>query len=415
MSRVAILSAIFFGLLLLDPTPAAAQEAPSELSEEATISMLTILPGDEIHSEFGHSAFRVHDPVHEIDWTYDYGTFDFTDPYFLPKFLYGQLDYFLAVSTYAASERHYRQKERPIIEQTLNLTHEQRNEVFQFLQWNAQPENRTYRYDFLFDNCSTRIRDVLEQTLGDEVSFAAAPAPNESFRHLLKPYVDSRPLVNLGFDLGLGTPTDREATAREFMFLPIPLMDAFDEATVEAGGSTDPLVAETDTLLWVDGYEATPAALDWPFWLAWAVALIGIGAVARNYARQEAPSPWPDVGLLTLVGVIGVTISFLWFIAEHEVTNYNWNLLWAWPTHLIAAIMLARSYDPRKILSGYLAIAAGFGFLTLAGWLWWPQDFHPTAFPIVLVLTVRLAWQAFTLAEDPSQLRSTADPVPAHS
>jgi len=390
------LSLLILAVLWL-PVEAGAQPIP-RLSDSSRVSMLTILPGEAVYSEFGHSAFRVRDPARGIDRLYNYGTFDFSDPFFVPKFVYGQLDYYLSVVPYDPAYRHYRSQRRPIIEQHLRLTAEQRTALFRFLEINARPENRMYRYDFLFDNCSTRIRDALEAAVGDAVQFTGQPDLNQSFRHLLDPWVADRPPLSLGFDLVLGTPADRVATPREVMFLPTHLMAAFDHATLQAGSTTQPLVARTDTTLWFTGYDATERAFPWPRWLAWVGFVAGLGLTLRR-ARQNdrAPGRGLDTALLVFTGLAGGIMFFLWFISEHAVTNSNWNLLWAWPTHLLAAVLVWRHADAAW-LRLYLGAAAGTALLTAGGWTLWPQDLHAAVLPLTLLLAVRLGWRAYTMA-----------------
>ncbi len=381
-------------LLLSDRTAA---QSISSLSDSARVSMLTILPGEAVYSEFGHSAFRVRDPEHNIDRVYNYGTFAFGDPFFVPKFVYGQLDYYLSVVPHDPAYRHYQRQRRPIIEQHLQLTANQRNALFRFLEINARPENRTYRYDFLFDNCSTRIRDALEAAVGEAVQFTGQPDPNNSFRHLLDPWVADRPPLSLGFDLMLGTPTDRVATPREVMFLPVYLMEAFDHATIQADGTTQPLVARTDTTLWFEGYDATEQAFPWPRWVSWIGFVVVGGITARNTLRGERPGRGLDATLLGLTGLAGSIMFFLWFISEHAVTNYNWNLLWAWPTHLIAAVLVWRHADSAW-LRPYFGGAAGLALLTVLGWTLWPQDLHPAVLPLALLIAARFGWRAYVMA-----------------
>lgn len=392
-----LLFASLVGVFL--PERAPAQSIPA-LSEASTVSMLTILPGDAVYAEFGHSTFRVRDPVLGIDRVYNYGTFDFSDPAFIPKFIYGQLDYMLSVTPYEPTYRHYENEGRPIIEQHLRLDQMQRQALFRFLEINARPENRTYRYDFLFDNCSTRIRDALEASVGDAVRFTPQPDPNETFRRLLDPWVADRPLLDVGFDLGLGTPTDRIATPREAMFLPIYLMEAFDHAAIERDGTTDPLVAETDTTLWFEDYEATEQTFPWPRWIAWTGLLLALGLTVRGVVRGTHPHRRLDAFFFGLVGLAGSLIVFLWFLSEHTVTNQNWNLLWAWPTHLVAAVVLWRN-PKRDALRLYCWIGAGATLLTALGWPLWPQDLHAAVLPVVLLLALRLARQAYALREHP--------------
>jgi hypothetical protein len=381
---------------LLWARPAHAQDAPP-LSRQAEATMLTILPGDAIYSEFGHSAIRIHDPVRGIDVLYSYGTFDFSDPMFVPKFTYGQLDYFLSTQRYAPMIDAYKRMERPVIEQYLDLTPRQVQHLFQFLYDNAKPENRGYRYDFLFDNCSTRVRGALEDALGPAVSFSGSPDPQQSFRHLLDPYVADRPLTDVGFDVGLGLPSDQIASSREVMFLPEYLFWAFENATIrpETGDAgSKPLVARTDTLFWVDEYDARESAFPWPLALTWLVAVAGVVLTVRRLRQPpgEPPSRRWDAVFFGIAGVVGLIISFLWFISEHLVTNANMNLLWAWPTHLILAVHLLRHPLPTSASSWtaryLLASAVVTGILT-AGWFVWPQSLHAAIFPLALLLTLR--------------------------
>lgn len=389
-------------VLLLFSTAASAQIPP--LSDSSRVSLLTILPGDAVYSEFGHSAFRITDPEQGIDRVYNYGTFDFRDPWFIPKFVYGRLDYMLSVTTYPRARQHYEVQRRPIIEQELRLTRTERSKLFRFLEINARPENRTYRYDFLFDNCSTRLRDALKTVMGDSLQFPPAPDPQKSFRHLLDIYVADRPALDLGFDLGLGQRADRVASPWETMFLPNYLMAAFDHATVASNGTARALVTRTDTLYWIDGYDATERAFDWPTLLGWLLLIGGLGLTGWNAARTPSVGRRFDAALLLVAGLAGVLMVFLWFIAEHTVTNQNWNLLWAWPTHLWAAVVLWRSSVPKDALRYYLTGTAGLSAVVAAGWAIWPQDLHAAVLPLVMLLGLRAGWQAYhtgTPADEP--------------
>jgi hypothetical protein len=377
-------------LFLLSLHPCSAQGQP-QLSEQSQISLITILPGDPVHTFAGHSAFRIHAPERDLDRLYNYGTFDFSDPLFIPKFTYGYLRYFLSVSPYRPTVRVYKQQGRPVIEQRLNLTPSQRTALYQFLRENAQPQNRYYQYDFFFDNCSTRIRDALKETLGENVDFSNAPAPNRSFRRLLDPYVASRPFLDLGFDLGLGLPADQKASAWEAMFLPGHLKEAFAHATVSANGTRRPLVAQTDTVQWVSDYGATTPAFDWPIALSGLFLILVLGWTSWQAKTQRSPSGRGDAFLFACVGFAGLVICYLWFISTYAVTDLNLNLGWAWPTHLVAAILLLR----RPTSSGlrtYLGVTATATALFALGWPIWPQNFHLAVLPFILGVGVRAGW-----------------------
>ncbi len=398
------LSVVFLG------TPLTSTAQPSSLSEQSEISMVTILPGDPVYTMFGHSALRVHDPAQNIDRLYNYGTFDFDDPLFIPKFAYGHLRYFLSVASYPGAVQVYKQQGRPVIEQKLNLSTEQKTALYRFLQTNAQPDHRYYQYDFFFDNCSTRIRDALKHALGDAVTFTDRPNPDRSFRHLLDPYAADRPLLDLGFDLGLGTPADRDPTPREAMFLPELLLKAFNHATVTRNGTPQPLVAQTDTTFWISGYTSTPSSFDWPVPLAWLFLGLTLAWTGWQATTGRLPGETGDALLLAVVGLIGAMVFFLWFISEHMVTQNNWNLLWAWPTHLIAAAVLLRRPGAYGLHLYLGATALSIAALAL-GWTRLPQDLHAAVFPFMLALGVRAGWRA--LLPSVIEQSTSSPPTPA--
>ncbi len=378
--------------------PAQAQPEPPELSEQSQISVLTILPGDEIYSLWGHSAFRVFDPDQGIDLTYNYGTFDFSNVVvFTARFAYGRMDYMLSVEPFPRTVLVYRDYlKRPIIEQVLRLDREQRTALFRFLQTNALPENRTYRYDFLYDNCSTRIRDVLEAALGARIRFASEPDPGLSFRQLINLYGRQKPFLDLGMNLLLGTPTDRTAAPYQTMFLPDFLMEALAHASVETEESFEPLVASTDTVFWIDGYKREEAPPPWPAFLFWLTFALATFLTLRAYRKDDLDRRWPDVVLFGAAGLGGLLLVVMWFATEHTVPQNNWNLFWMWPTHTVAAIALARRNRPGWLRAYMMAIA----FVTLVfcfGWFFWPQGLHPAALPLALLLALRGAWWAYAL------------------
>ncbi len=385
-----MLARFVFPLVLL-ATAAAAQPA-AQLSPDAEVSLLTMLPGDEVYALFGHTAYRITDPSLGLDRTYNYGTFDFDQPFFIARFARGLLDYQLSAAPFAQTLAQYRYLERPIIEQRLGLPAAAKQRLFELLETNYLPENRAYRYDFFFDNCSTRPRDILETALGQRLAYASNDsAPPRTFRDLLQPYLEGAPLTDLGINLGLGAPTDRVATPREAMFLPLELMDAYDGATLDGQS----LVAATDTLFWVAGAGMPEEAFDWPMLLAWLLFAVGVGltVAAWQSAERRRIIHRFDIVLFAVVGLAGLIIAWLWLGTEHSVTGPNWNLLWAWPTHLIAAFFLARR-NPSDLLRVYWVATA---LVTAAAMLLWPvlpQAFHPAVLPIALLLASRAAVRA---------------------
>ncbi len=406
---------VFLSALLFFWAAPAAQAQPTAqtLSDAAEVSLLTILPGDDVPSMYGHTAIRIRDPRLGIDWTYNYGTYDFSDPFFIPKFVYGRLLYFLDVSPYALMERRYRHFNRPIIEQTLRLSAAQKEALFRRLQVNARPENRVYEYDFFFDNCSTRPRDIIAEALGDNLRFRPDDAPQESFRHLIDPYAVDRPLLDFGMDLLLGLPSDAIATPWEEMFLPEHLKTAFDRAEVRvAEGAWQSFVTRTDTTRWAAPYvpPQEQPSWPWPLLLGWLLFAVGAGATWRQHRQGRTGWRLPDAVLLWTAGMAGLLVAFMVFFSQHAVTKYNLHLLWLWPTHLWAAYAIARGRGGRA-LRRYLTAAAGVTLLVAAGWFFWPQELHAAALPLALLVALRCGWRAYATAPRPDRANKRRAPV----
>ena len=374
--------------------------APLGLSDSATVSLLTMLPGREVYSLFGHSAIRIRDRAAGVDRTYNFGTFSFEQPYFVLRFLRGSLDYSLATDPFEATLAQYRYLGRPIVEQTLAVGPEVARALYDRLEVNALPENRDYRYDFFWDNCSTRLLDAVDSSLVDAGRprlVLPAMADPQTFRQLLAPYLVGQPLVETGLNLALGSPGDRLATAREEAFLPVRLADQLDRATV--GGR--PLVARRDTLFWVEGAGLPARAPRWPLGLTTALAAFGLAMTAWGWRR--GPTRWGRVGdaaLFGVVGLVGVIVFLLWTATTHDVMGPNWNLIWAWPTHLALAVALVRRgrAQPRRQFGPrwrvYLAAAAAVTTAVVALWAVLPQRLPLPLLPVAVLLVIRLGARA---------------------
>ncbi len=391
MRRLALLLAA----LLAGVAPARAQPAEA-LSDSAAVSLLTVPPGEAVYSLFGHSAFRIADPATGLDRTYNFGTFDFDQPYFVLRFARGRLDYVLDTAPYDHELRKYAYLRRPIIEQRLAMPPEAVRALYAMLETNRLPENRAYRYDFFYDNCSTRLLAALDRALAaaglPPVALPEAEA-EATFRELLDPYLVGEPLLRLGIHLGLGLPTDRTATPREATFLPEELMRQLDGATV--GGR--PLVAATDTVLAVPGYTGPQPAFPWPLVAGWVLFGLGLAATFRGRATGRAgsrPGRTGDAVAFAVVGLAGTILALLWFGTEHAVTGPNLHLMWAWPPHLAAAWWLRKPTLPRGLRT-YLIATGIVTAATALAWFFLPQAFPAPALPLALLVALRAGARAF--------------------
>ena len=204
------------------------------LSEKATISVITCGSGTELYSTFGHSAFRIKDPLTGLDKIYNYGTFDFNAPNFYLNFAKGKLTYQLSTTNFLYFLREYQYENRWVKAQVLNLNQQEVKAIFLFLENNAKPENRAYQYDFFYDNCSTKIEEVIKTVLKDNVEFNNSHIKTtKSHRDLISDYTENQQWGKFGIDLALGSVIDREATKDEYKFLPDYIFLASENACKE--------------------------------------------------------------------------------------------------------------------------------------------------------------------------------------
>ena len=309
-----------------------------KLSEEAKISAITCGPYQEaVYFAFGHSAIRVMDSVAGFDYVFNYGVFDFNQPNFYLNFARGYNNYtcgtiisILKISTARITFITSRYSSQGCPEK-----------VYEFLLWNAQPENRAYLYDYFYDNCATRVRDVFAKVLDEAVKFDGSYITTEySIRELTDLYLMQQPWGDLGIDIGLGLPMDKIATPYEYMFLPAYVESGFDHATISNDSTTLPLVREKKMV-----YESKPeevSGLPHPLYVFCAVAFVALVLCARDFRNQNL-SGWFDVLLFGAAGFLGILLLMLWFLTDHKAAANNLNLLWALPTHFIVVFAFIRN------------------------------------------------------------------------
>ncbi|SMO38644.1 protein of unknown function [Saccharicrinis carchari] len=372
---------IYIGLfLLLFTVPLSGRK---KLSAKAEISILTCSQGEELYSAFGHSALRVKDADNNIDWVFNYGTFDFDTPWFYLKFANGNLDYLLSIGEYKRFLVQYFNEGRSVTEQVLNLNMDDKQKVFDALLSNYEPGNRNYRYDFFYDNCATRIVDMLNTNVHGELIFKpGGSAGHVSFRTLLHHYLKHSPWIETGLAMILGMPADKIATVRESTYLPYFLMQAFDHATIKMeDGQTIPMVKEKvkvfDFMTQEDDTIWTPVVF---FWL-----LLFLSVVIGFFVRPKTLSLFDGL-LFFVAGGIGLLIVFLWFISMHSVTGNNLNILWAMPTFVLLAFANHKHKWTAVIMVFNLFCLVVF----LIGWKFIPQAFPAATIPIALLLGARL-------------------------
>ena len=215
----------------------------SHAQDSLQISLLSCSPGEELYSTFGHSAFRVQDFKGKRDIVFNYGTFNFREKNFYLKFMQGKLKYLLSVETYEDFVYSYSLENRTVYEQVFNLTNDQKYQLYRDLMINAQPANRAYKYDFFWDNCSTRIRDKIDHVFNQSIVYPIRA--DITFRDYLHRYLINSPWSRFGIDLILGLPTDAIAHTREAMFLPLEMMHIYDSASINNNPTNSSSIARS--------------------------------------------------------------------------------------------------------------------------------------------------------------------------
>jgi len=358
-----------------------------KLSERAEISLITCNPGEDLYSVFGHNAIRVKDLRQNIDWVYNYGTFSFEEPNFYVKFVRGQLNYQLAVNHMKHFMYSYRKENRSVYEQVLNLTQNQKQNIFNFLENNRKPENKFYLYDFFFDNCATRIRDVMENNLNKDLTFANDYKDSLTFRDMLKPYLKNHPWSRFGIRLILGAITDRQANLSETMVLPDYVMNAFSKAKVNIAGNEEDFVKHSAILFKESEKDDKYCKLTMPIVVFWFVFAIAVLLLVFEYKKNTYYKVFDFIYLL-FIGIIGLILFLVWFATDHTAVVKNWNLLWALPTHFFIAFLLLRKKQ-FAFLNYYFLITGAIAFLVLPFWFFIPQSLSVVFIPMILTISLR--------------------------
>ena len=354
-------------------------------TDSTEITLITCTPGNELYSVFGHSGIRVHDEAEGIDVVFNYGTFDFTKPNFYTNFLRGILIYSLGLDHFQNFRSAYIYENRCVSEQVLNLTQSEKQKIADFLMQNAQPENRDYRYDFLLDNCATRIRDVFEKNVEGSLHYSTQNYDSlRSFRKMIDEYSWHKRWENFGMNLLIGLPVDRPTTYREQMFLPDYLRDAFQTATVHNG---EPFVLETREIVPAPNVDKSGHFSDPEYILATILIVLFLLTLMEIFFGFHLK--FIDYSLLTISGLLGCLYLTLWFCTQHWTTAWNLNLLWALPTNLLLAqALFFKRFSPtlKKVILGSFVMELFF----IAFHCFLPQPFQIGMLLISLLLAVRL-------------------------
>jgi len=362
--------------------------AQQKLSDKATISVLTCGPGNELYSAFGHSAFRMHDPVLQIDKVYNYGTFDFNAPNFYLNFAKGKLTYQLSTSSFIRFIREYHYENRWVKAQVLNLSTSDVQKVYDFLENNAKPQNKYYRYDFFYNNCATKLEDIIQQVLKNKVTFSYNYIKtNKTHRDLIADYTPNFKWAKFGIDLALGSVIDKQATKKEYNFLPDYIFKTFEHATITTeNNQTKPLV-EKEIVVLSSKKTIQHYSLFSPVNILFILSLLFAFITYIDFKKNKR-TKIIDFTLYFITGTIGIVVLLLWFATSHTATYKNLNFLWAFAPNVVVAFYLLKTKLPNWIVI-YNKILLLLIVIALVVWIFKVQVFNTALISLIFALIMR--------------------------
>ena len=357
--------------------------AAAQDSSRIKISLLTCTPGEELYSTFGHSALRVIDSNSVTDHVYNFGTFNFDDAGFYLKFVRGHLRYYVNVEEFQDFKFGYIAENRGITEQDLNFTAAEKIIIHRALIENKKEENKFYMYDFFFDNCTTRLRDILVKYHQPKPLLPAVMPTTYTFRNAIHQYLDGNNMLwsKFGIDILLGAPTDAVMTISQQQFLPENLMKAVDST------KNTELISSSKTL-YVLSESNTKKSFFTPLVLFASVLLVFVLLSLFKDTITQNILKLLDSFLFFSVGLLGLLLVFMWVGTAHIMTKNNYNLLWAWPMHIVYAFFIHKSSRGVKTYSMLLCI---FLVLLLCSWFFLAQKMNNALLPLIVLMIWRAA------------------------
>ncbi len=376
---------LYFCLLILVGLSTSAQT----LSDSAQISLFTCTPGEYVYSQYGHSAIRVVDPVSKLDITFNYGIFSFNTEDFYLKFIKGETDYQLGIDDTRSFLLNSAYIGRTTYEQVLNLSSTQRQAIFDALVENYRPENRFYRYNFVFDNCATRPYLLLKNALDAELKTQDPRLKSQdsatTYRNLISHYSKANAWVDFGVNLIFGKVADKEITAEERLFLPEELMRYVQHATLS---DDTPLTDAAEVALFAISH--TPWMLRPALW----VSVLCVLLIVLTYfdLRKKRISWWADAVLFFVYGILGSIAFFLTFFSLHPLVGENYNLLFFNPLLFVPCIFILFPKGRTWLLHSGLIISVYF-YAALVIRIVCGQAWHGLLFlAIIHYVRIRLVW-----------------------
>jgi len=305
------------------------------------ISVLTIGPGNSLSDSFGHSAIRVQDKSKNYDLVFNYGVYDFNDPNFYSNFIKGYLNYSLGVSYYKDFKSSYISNNRSIKEQVLLLPDVLNRKIADRLIFNSKPENKNYRYDYFSNNCSTIIKDIIDESLIDydyENDYIVEKKGKNTYRNLIYENINKNSWGSLGIDICLGSYIDQEIDVKKNTFLPEYLFEYLNSSYYKHPDLSNKIkLVKKNNFINYENKEFQNLNSNNLFYSPLFIFII-ISSFLLFLSLRDLNNKVIHLILQSthiITSAIGFLLLFLWFFTDHFTSAYNYNLLWANPLNII--------------------------------------------------------------------------------
>lgn len=361
----------------------------SQSTDSIRFSLLTCAPGTEIYSLFGHTAIRYENYTRRIDVAFNYGMFSFNTPNFIFRFVAGETDYQLGITPYSYFEAEYAMRGSSVYQQVLNLTQSEKERLLTILENNYLPENRIYRYNYFYDNCTTRARDKIEECIEGKVVYPDSLS-GKSYRSIVHEFTAGSPWNEFGIDLCLGAEADKEINKRQQMFSPFYMKYYASNAyIVDAGGTRRPLILDETKIVDVEPDEVQPGFVLSPLMCGALFLALCVVMAWGQWKTQRIWWGW-DIVLYGLQGLAGCIIAFLFFFSVHPTVGSNWLLILFNPIPLLYLPFMVYKAVKRKKdyyhVGNMVYLTLFITILPFCG-----QEFNLTVLPLALGLLVTSA------------------------
>jgi len=356
----------------------------SQSSNDTTAYLLTCGAGTETYSIYGHSALRIFIPDKHIDTVYNWGVFDFDTPNFVWKFAKGRLDYMVIGESLKGFLGSYFFEQRYVYSQRINIDASEVRILIGLINENMKPENARYRYDFFYDDCTTRIRDLLEKSIGEKLKYAPEEKDKiPTFRDMVGKYQNPYPWYKFGVDLIMGSTADKKASSRDRMFLPIDLKEELSKTVVHRSGKMVPLLQNPVVLVDFESPVVKKMFVVSPP-VVFTLIIILVLILAANTKSRKIIRVM-DIIIYSVFSALSVLMIFFNFFTDHQQMRLNLNIIWLNPIIIVCLILLILNKAGTIWFRIVFYISAGFLVLHFI----LPQEFNISFFLLAIILLIR--------------------------